>query len=101
MCISHASFGDFRNDVFTKIVAGAFVVIVFFQQLIKVIRVKDIDTHTRQRFAGIARHRRRISRFFDEIDNLIALVHRHDPNARASSIGTGIQATVQRAPFST
>ena len=34
-CIRHASFGNFRDDVFTEVVAGAFVFVVFFQQLHK------------------------------------------------------------------
>lgn len=48
MCISHASFGDLRNDIFAEIVAGVFVAIVFFQQLIKIGGVKDINAHTGQ-----------------------------------------------------
>ena len=77
MCISHASFGDLRNDVFAEVVAGVFIVIIFRQQLIKIIGIKDIDTHAGQRFAGIARHGGRYGRLFDKLNDLVALINRH------------------------
>lgn len=48
MCISYVSFGDFWNDVFIEIVVGVFVVIVFFQQFIKIGGVKDINVYVGQ-----------------------------------------------------
>jgi hypothetical protein len=101
MCISHASFGDLRNDVFAEIVAGVLVAIVFFQQLIKIGGVKDINAHAGQRFGRVGRHRRRVGGFLDKLNDFSFSSTAMTPKADASSMGTGMQATVQRAPFST
>ncbi|MNU88999.1 hypothetical protein D3C71_788290 [compost metagenome] len=87
MCISHASFGDFRDDIFAEIVARIFVLVVLFQQLIKVFGIKDIDAHTGEGFGGIRRHGRRIGRFFNEVDNLVVFVHVHHAKRRRFSNG--------------
>ena len=100
MCIGHASFGNFRNDVFTEVVAGVFVFVVFFQQLIKVICIKDrspcwraIWCHLPAWLVGWP--------VFNEVDNFIVRVHVHHAKRRRLGNGTGRHATVQRAPFST
>ncbi len=99
MCISHASFGDLRNDVFAEIVAGVLVAIVFFQQLIKIGGVKDINAHAGQRFGrsvGIAGG----LAGFSTNSMIFVFVDRHDAEGGCLFNGTGMQATVQRA-FST
>ena len=77
MCIRHASFGNFRDDVFTEVVAGVFVFVVFFQQFIKIIGIKDIDPHAGERFGVVSRHGWRIRRFFDKVDNLVVAIYMH------------------------
>ena len=97
MCIGHASFGNFRNDVFTEVVAGVFVFVVFFQQLIKVICIKDIDPHAGERFGVISRHGWWVGRFSTKSIILSSASTCITPNAVASATGTGRHATVQRA----
>ncbi len=87
------------REVFTEIVAGVLVAIVFFQQLAKDRRRQDINAHAGQRFGRVGRHRRRVVSFSTN-SMIFRFVDRHDAEADASSIGTGMQATVQRA-FST
>ena len=91
MCIGHASFGDFRDDVFTEVVAGAFVFVVFFEQLIKIICIKDIDPHAGEGFGVIARHGWRVRRFFNEVDNLVVRIHVH--HAKRRRLGNGHRQT--------
>ena len=91
MCIRHASFGDFRDDVFTEVVAGVFVFVVVFQQLIKIICIKDIDPHAGEGFGVIARHGWRVRRFFDEVDDFIVGVHVH--HAKRRRLGNGHRQT--------
>jgi hypothetical protein len=43
--------------------------------------LKDIDAHAAQRHVGIARHRRRIGRFLDEVGDPAAFIDRHDAEA--------------------
>ena len=77
MCIRHASFGDFRDNVFTEIVTGVFIEVIFRQQFIQIIGVENVDPHTGKRFGRVAWHGWRIGGFFNELDNFIGVVHVH------------------------
>ena len=75
--------------------------IVFFQQLIKIGGVKDINAHAGQRFGRVGRHRGGLAGFSTNSMIFSFSSTAMTPKADASSMGTGMQATVQRAPFST
>ena len=68
----------FGNNIFAKIMAGAFIPIVFCQQLVEIFRIKHINAHTGKRAGFIARHGGWISRFFNKFNDFVILIHGHD-----------------------
>ena len=51
------------------------------QLLVKKFRLENINPHADERAVGMARHRRRIPRFFHERENAVVLVDMHDAEA--------------------
>jgi len=79
MRVGFAAVRNFRDNVFPEVMAGGFIFVILFQQLVKIVSIKNIDAHAGERSGVVARHRRRVRRFFDEVDDFAVFINRHYP----------------------
>ena len=73
-----AMLDDVGNDVLAEIVSGMWVGRVASQLIEQKRGIEHVDAHAGERHGGLARHRRRVLRLFDERADVVVVVDMHD-----------------------
>ena len=74
---------DVGDYVLAEVMTRGWICKVFFQHLVEVVGIEDVDAHAGQRYGVIARHRRRLWRLFHKLEDAALTVDGHHAERRS------------------